>query len=200
MRKLFYKWISGSRYMKFHYEIKKALKIIEAYQLYDSDKFHWENINIDDLNGVYTISNNDKDITICKTVDGQKISYNIFIGNMQIRVENNNATGESVYSIHIKDNSTQGWCVFRKNECVDYSHPDRETYRVFIWYDVPVLDITRSVGEVYQNGSWNKYVCQTLDYFATEIEKVTDLSKFNSMYEESDWESFKNWVKSIFKK
>ena len=72
MRKLFYKWISGSRYMKFHYEIKQALKIIEAYQLYDSDKFHWENINRDDLNGVYTISSNDKDITICKTVEEEE--------------------------------------------------------------------------------------------------------------------------------
>jgi hypothetical protein len=71
---------------------------------------------------------------------------------------------------------------------------------VFIWYDVPVLDITRAVGDVYQNGSWNKYICQKLDYVTNEVEKVTDLSKFNSMYEESDWEAFKNWVKGIFKK
>lgn len=201
MRKLFYKWISGSRYLKFHHEIKTALKIIDEYKLYNSNKFFFDNTHADSRNGgTFIIEANDESITICKKSTEAKETYNIFIGNIQIRIENNHENNEQIYSIHIKENNGKDWEFNNVNNEWDYSHPRNKTLRIFVWYDVPVLNIARSVGEVYQGGNWNKYVCQRLDFFTNEIDKCTDSSSFNTMYEESDWEIFKKWVKNIFNK
>lgn len=194
MRKLFYKWISGSRYLKFHHEIKDALKIIDEYKLYESEKF----FSYKKLGDNILIDSSGNKITIRKTNTQTKQSYNIFVGNIQIRVEDNSDNKEQVYSIHIKENDEKDWVINKVNDEYDYSHPTNKTLRIFVWYDVPVLNIARSVGEVYQDGNWNKYVCKTLDFFIMEIEKCTDSSKFNTMYEESDWDTFKKWVKSLF--
>jgi len=203
MEKLFYKWLSSSKYLKFHQEIKNALRVINEYKLYESPKFFSENIQFDKNNETCLIDSSSESITICKTVVESKQSYNIFIGNIQIRVEENNINKEQVYSIHIKENNGLNWEIKRNDEDLDYwdySHPTNKTLRIFVWYDVPVLNIARSVGEVYEAGNWNKYVCKTIDFFTTEIDKCTDSSSFNTMYEESDWENFKNWFKNLFNK
>jgi hypothetical protein len=74
------------------------------------------------------------------------------------------------------------WTFSEVNGEIDYSHPTNQTYEVFVWYNVPILDFTKCVGYNYKNGSWDKYFYQTLKKFFKDVENVTDKNKFNEYY------------------
>lgn len=196
--------MAGNRYMKFHNEIEDAIEIINDYELYYDKEFdNSTKVTKKDLKHEELLVNSNK-LSIYNSEYDNRVSYNIFNGNMHIRIENKGT--EKVMSIHIKKNDNADWIIPELNQndgglkLWDYSHPLNESLRVFVWYDVPVLNITRSVGEVYQHGTWDKYICTQMDDFLIKMDGRTDDAKFNSNYKESDWELFKNWIKDIFHK
>lgn len=175
MRKLFYRWLIGTSYTKFHYKISDALKEVEDFDLLTNadSKFDINKILNDD-------ENNEKNYCVVKQMKNEKVSYNMFIGNLHIRVEQSALT--QVYSMHIKNKNAIWEFETNENGEIDYSHPKTETYRVYIWYDVPVLNITSSIGELYEHGTWDKYVYQTFNSLISKIYNETDVARFNENY------------------
>lgn len=152
--------------------IKEYIDIIEEYKLFTTEM----------LNGSIDASNasNDK-YYIFKNLENDKTSYNIFYENIHIRMET--SPKETVYSVHIKAQSELWKFVKKDNEDkYDISHPSTQTYRVFVAYDVPVLNITRAIGEAYINGNWDKYLFKTLNEFDLLIRGCTDKAQFNKEY------------------
>lgn len=149
--------------------LDRMLERIETHQLVDSPEI---------LKGK-TKSN--KSRLIFKSQSGDKISYNIFYNNMQLRVEK--SPRESVYSIHLK--KQDDYWTFDKDVDgnYDFSHPTTSTFRVFIAYDVPVLNITRANGEAYSHGTWDEYVYRTIESLERAIYFCTDEAQFNKCYE-----------------
>jgi hypothetical protein len=152
--------------------IKEYIDIIEEYKLFTTEM----------LNGSIDANNasNDK-YYIFKNLEDDKTSYNIFYENIHIRMET--SPKETVYSVHIKAQSELWKFVKKDNEDkYDISHPSTQTYRVFVAYDVPVLNITRAIGEAYINGNWDKYLFKTLNEFDLLIKGCTDKAQFNKEY------------------
>jgi hypothetical protein len=87
---------------------------------------------------------------------------------------------EYIYSIHLKKHEDD-W-EFIKNKNIDYSIPVISTYRIYIAYDVPVLNITRSVGDAYIHGSWDEYVYRTLQKLFAEVNNYNEIVQFNKWY------------------
>jgi hypothetical protein len=115
---------------------------------------------------------------IFKTVSENKVFYNIFYENLHIRMET--SPKEYIYSIHLKKHEDD-W-EFIKNKNIDYSIPVISTYRIYIAYDVPVLNITRSVGDAYIHGSWDEYVYRTLQKLFAEVNNYNEIVQFNKWY------------------
>ena len=122
----------------------------------------------------------DREYFIFKDVVDDKTSYNIFYDNLHIRMEY--GKNSQVYSVHIKKPS-ENWCFnLRDDKSVDHSHPSTQTFRVYVSYDVPVLDITNVAGSSYIEGNWDKYVYKTLTSFINMIDNLTDATQFNKEY------------------
>lgn len=122
----------------------------------------------------------DDGYVIFKDVVDDKTSYNIFYENLHIRMEY--GKNSQVYSVHLKK-SMDNWCFnLRDDKSVDHSHPNTQTYRVYVSYDVPVLDITNVSGSSYVNGNWDKYVYKKLYSFIKMIDSLTDVTQFNKEY------------------
>jgi hypothetical protein len=149
--------------------IREYIEIIEEYNLYETEFKDFEN------------EDTDKKYHIFKNIENDKTSYNIFYENIHIRMET--SPKETVYSVHIKAQSELWRFVKKDNEDkYDISHPSTQTYRVFVAYDVPVLNITRAIGETYINGNWDKYLFITLNEFDLLIKGCTDKAQFNKEY------------------
>lgn len=114
-----------------------------------------------------------------KKIKDNKTVYDLFFFNFHIHISLSD--NEQIYSIRLKK-TEDSWTFYSPKEEVDFSHPTNQTYEVFVWYNVPVLDFTKCVGYNYKNGSWDKYFYQTLKKFFKDIENVTDNNKFNEYY------------------
>jgi hypothetical protein len=88
---------------------------------------------------------------------------------------------ETVYSIHIKKHG-EDWEFNVDNGNINYSTPVNQTYRIFVTYDVPVLNITRAVGDSYINGTWDKYVYNTIKTLFEIINNKSEIAQFNKNY------------------
>ena len=130
--------------------IEKLIPIIEEYNLIDSTDIFGEG------NTLFL----QKKRKIFKSTIDDKVSYNIFFDNIQIRMEI--SPKGTVYSIHLKKVG-EPWQFNRdKKGTFDFSHPLTSTYRVYVGYFVPVLNITTVAGEQYTPGNWNEYVISKL--------------------------------------
>jgi hypothetical protein len=89
---------------------------------------------------------------------------------------------EKVYSIHLKKQEDKWNFTLGNHGEFDYSHPTTQTFRVFMTYDVPVLNITRAAGDSYTHGAWDKYVFNTINDFIEIIDNCTDSAQFNKNY------------------
>jgi hypothetical protein len=167
MNNFLYKWLVESKSRNYDLYIKNAITIIEKYNLWHSNDYP---LTIDDL---------ESDFSAFKTVTDGKTVVDIFKKNIHIHVSVTER--EKIYSIRIKEPGAE-WDFEVKNGVIDFSHPTNKYYEVYVWYIVPVLDITTSEGYVYKHGSWDKYVYRTMRDFFSDTNDETDSSKFNSFY------------------
>ena len=117
-----------------------------------------------------------------KREKGGKTVYDIFFENIHVHVSVSEA--ERIYSIRVK-RPEQTWVVpFCDTSDLppDFGRPTNEYYEVYVWYNVPVLDITKAEGYVYKHGSWDKYVYKKMLNFFDDAKKETHASKFNDYY------------------
>lgn len=167
--KIYYRIAMSIKAQSLDYVFDRMIDRINTYQLIDSS---------DILKGK---NKTNKDRLIFKSQSGDKTSYNIFYNNLQVRIEI--SPREKVYSVHIKKQEDT-W-QFEKDAVGDYdfSHPVTSTFRVFIAYDVPVLNITRTKGDSYSHGNWDEYVFRTIEDLEKEIYFCTDEAQFNKCYD-----------------
>ena len=167
-----YKWLMASKAHGLYFDLEKIIQTVEQYNLVCTGKEKEKNtLFLKDEEGEYKVF---------KTVVDTKTSYNIFIGNVHIRMEI--SPNGKVYSVHLKKQEDRWNFSLGDNGEMDYSHPDTQTFRIYMTYDVPVLDITRAVGDSYIQGSWNKYVYNTLSLLEETIDNCTDSAQFNKNY------------------
>ena len=161
MSNFIYSLLIGSKARALDMELKDAIKVLEKYGKF-SDKVEGQVLT--------------SDFSAFKHERDEKLIYDIFYYNMHIHTSKK--PGETIYSIRIK-NDTDKWII---NDG-DTSHPINKTYEIYVWYDVPVLDITHSWGNLYKHGNWDKYVYKTVRKFLSETKSITDDSEFNEMYD-----------------
>lgn len=160
----------STKSQSYAYEFETLIRTIEVYNLISEDDKNVETL---------TISDEDDSYKVFKDVSDTKTSYNIFIGNIHIRMET--SAKENVYSIHIKK-KVDDWVFPVENNIVNHSCPLTQTYRVFVYYDVPVLNITRAVGNTYVHGTWDKYVYKTVDKLIGIVNNSTETNQFINEY------------------
>lgn len=166
----FYRWLMLNKSHSLRYELENLIRTIEVYKLLSSDEDKNEPI----------ILVGDDEFKIFKNTTDVKTSYNIFVGNIHIRMEM--SPKESVYSIHLKKQSDDWTFNADDNGEIVHSTPTNQTYRVFVTYDVPVLNITRAVGDTYVNGTWDKYVYNTIKSLFDNVNNNSELVQFNKNY------------------
>jgi hypothetical protein len=163
----YYGWLMSSKSRTLRYELDELVRTIEVYNLVSV-----ENEKIILLTG--------DEFKVFKTTTETKTSYNIFTGNIHIRMEM--SPKETVYSIHIKKQGDDWEFGMDDNGNIVYSTPLNQTYRIFVTYDVPVLNITRAVGDTYINGTWDKYVYKTIKTLFEIINNKSEIAQFNKNY------------------
>lgn len=166
----FYRWLMLNKSHSLRYELENLIRTIEVYKLLSSDEDKNEPI----------ILVGDDEFKIFKNTTDVKTSYNIFVGNIHIRMEM--SPKESVYSIHLKKQADDWTFNVDDNGEIVHSTPINQTYRVFVTYDVPVLNITRAVGDTYVNGTWDKYVYNTIKSLFDNVNNNSELVQFNKNY------------------
>lgn len=167
-----YRWLMNNKAHSLYWELEGFVETIEKYNLVATGKEKEKPfLSLNDENGEYKIF---------KTIVDNKTSYNIFIGNLHVRMEI--SPNEKVYSIHLKKQEDKWNFTLGNHGEFDYSHPTTQTFRVFMTYDVPVLNITRAAGDSYISGTWNKYVYNTLLLLEENIDGCTDSAQFNENY------------------
>ena len=166
----YYHYLMSSKSHSLRYELENLIRTVEVYNLISSDEDKVEPI----------ILVGDDEFKIFKNITDVKTSYNIFVGNIHIRMEM--SPKESVYSIHLKKQTDDWTFNADENGEIVHSTPINQTYRVFVTYDVPVLNITRAVGDSYVNGTWDKYVYNTIKNLFNNVNSNSELAQFNKNY------------------
>lgn len=179
MKNLFYKFAIGAYVPGISGDLERMIDILEEYQLFSNqNNFKGKLEEKDDAGNVIRYA--------FKTEGEEKTSYNVFAENIHVRMEVTK-TGR-IYSVHLKMNG-DSW-TFNKNENkeYDFSHPQTSELRIYVFYDIPVLDVTRAFGDTFKFGTWNKYVYKTLKNLVSSVDACTDSSKFNNDYKEKLWQ------------
>lgn len=156
---------------RLYFELENVIEIINEYNLFE---------NLENNKNQKIEFTEDKRYYIFKNANEDKTSYNIFYDSIHIRLEV--SPTEKVYSIHLKKMEDTWTFSNTEEEVCDYSHPTNQTYRVYVSYDVPVLNITRASGDTYSHGAWDKYVYETIIEFMENIDNCTDSAQFNKNY------------------
>lgn len=173
MRNIFYGLFIDAKTSTYDVEIGKAVETIEKYNLWSSNDASAD-----------TVSINSREFF--KRIDGSRTVYDLFYENIHIHISNGAWPSEQICSIRVKKQGENWECPIKFSDegerMIDASHPNNDSYEVYVWYDVPVLDVTRSVGYVYKHGNWDKYVYKTMKAFFGTIIAETDTSKFNEDY------------------
>ena len=121
MRKLinfYYGWLMTNKSHSLRYELDNLVRTIEVYNL----------ISINDKNETIILLTGDE-FKVFKTITESKTSYNIFTGNIHIRMEM--SPKETVYSIHIKKHG-EDWEFNVDDGNINYSTPANQTYLIQI--------------------------------------------------------------------
>ena len=174
MCKFIYKWIAETASGTYDMKIESAISIIERYNLWDGPR----GVKLNFSGDISTLESN---VAYFKKEKNGKAVYDLFFNNLHIHASLSET--EKIYSVRLK-NPNDKWS-FNYNTDVmtpDFPHPTNEYYEVYVWYDVPVLDITRSHGYVYKHGAWDKYVYRTMCDFFDAVNREMDVSRFNEYY------------------
>jgi hypothetical protein len=172
---IFYKWFMNSKVQTLTEEIEEMIEAIEECNLISDER------KVIDTDGAL-IDKSDIKYVVFKDVVDDKTFYNVFYQNIHIRIEDSQK--ESVYSVHLKKQEDSWVFNLDKRGKGNFTHPKTETFRVFVSYDIPVLNITRAAGVSYSHGSWDRYVYQNLNDLFDSISECTEVSKFNKSYNE----------------
>lgn len=171
MFKFVYHYLTESSSRSYDIEIRRAIETIEEYGL-------WKEYTAEEKDTIFEITSEERQFF--KTEKGDKIVYDLFYENLHIHVSDSEK--EKICSIRIK-NPNEAWiCPQPGNGVVDFSHPCNHNHEVYVWYIVPVLDVTEAIGSMYKHGTWDKYVYGTMNRFFNSIKDETDSSKFNGYY------------------
>ena len=169
---IFYKWLMNGKANSLYFELEDMIETINEYNLVNGSETN--------ISHYLEFTENEK-YFIFKKVNGDKTSYNIFYGSLHIRLEV--SPREKVYSIHLKKMEDDwAFAVPDGEDKCDYSHPTNQTFRIYVSYDVPVLNITRAAGDSYSHGAWDKYVYETINEIIENIDNCTDSAQFNKNY------------------
>lgn len=171
----YYGWVMSNKSSSLRYELDNLIKIIEDYNLVSNNL-----VSSSSKNKSIGLFLNDDEFKVFKTLNEAKTAYNIFTGNIHIRMET--SPKETVYSIHLKKQNEDWMFSVDDSGNVAYSTPINQTYRIFVSYDVPVLNITRAIGESYINGTWDKYVYNTVKNLFKTINNESEIAQFNKNY------------------
>ena len=181
MINFFYRLLVDTRINTYDNYIKEAFDVIESYGLWADNRV--ENFIKDEAVAAEHLVLEDAFIKR-PTKDGDGVVYDIFFENLHLHVSLRE--NEKIYSVRIKHQNDVWLCPVYEGEggkrYVDASHPENNTYEVYVWYSVPVLDITHAVGYVYRHGTWDKYIYKSMNKFFDKIKEHTDDSKFNKDY------------------
>lgn len=166
--------------------IREAVKTIEEFGKWDTNDAAAYNMITEDAEHLESDEAYVPDETYFKrpTKDGNGVVYDMFMGNLHLHISLRD--NEKIYSIRIKRQGENWICPILDCEnggkILDSSHPRNKYYEVYVWYTVPVLDITSASGYVYRHGNWDKYIYKSMDKFFRKIKEFTDDSKFNKEY------------------
>lgn len=173
---IFYKWLMKSKGNNLYRDLEDMIKSIDECGINEIN-----NPNLMTNEGQFDPDHRDS-LLVLKEVIDEKAYYNIFCGDIHIRMEV--SPKERVYSIHLKFSNDEWKFNITENGKYDYSRPSTETFRVFVSYDVPVLNITRTMGDSYTHGEWDKYVYTNLNEIFDSITGCTASSRFNNAYKQ----------------
>ena len=168
----YYGWMMNNKSHSLRYDLDNLVRTIEVYNLISSEE--------DKNEPVILLSDSEFKVFKTITLSQSKTSYNIFTGNIHIRMEM--SPKETVYSIHLKKQGEDWEFGIDDNGCRVHSTPLNHTYRIFVTYDVPVLNITRAIGDSYINGTWDKYVYNTINNLFETINNKSEIAQFNKNY------------------
>lgn len=167
---LFYRLIVNGLCNNLDLKLKVAVKTLEEYHKFNGPEYcSFDNNNVKQFS----------DDRFIKTIKDNKVLYDMFFENLHIHISQSG--NEQIYSIRIKKDD-ESWQIKTNSDGNDYSHLNNDTYEVYVWYEVPVLDITTSIGYLYKNGNWDKYFYNTITRFITSVNNMTDSNKFNEAY------------------
>jgi hypothetical protein len=150
-----------------------AVKILFDYKRFTDA----ENVKFDGDGRLGLISS---ELYIKKKKD-EKDVFDLFFENLHVHISISD--NEKIFSIRLKK-ADDIWRFKDDEGNIDFSHPINQTYEVYVWYEVPVLDITKSVGCIYKNGTWDKYFYITVKKFLNNVKGITDNSQFNEAYKQ----------------
>lgn len=170
-----YKWLVEGKAGNYEFGISDAIDILEKYELFDSLRVENRGDKFSDLGGEAMIN----DVCYFKQIREDRPIYDMFFGNLHIHV--NDGEDQKIYSVRIKKQEDNWVCPINDGR-IDPSHPTNENYEVYVWYRVPILDITKVDGYVYHSGSWNKSVYREMSDFFQAVNEETDHSRFNANY------------------
>jgi len=173
MCKFIYKWLTDTKSASYNDYIMDAINAIEKYGLWEDPQKSGKIVSVGDA---FDIQGN----AYFKREKNGKEVYDLFFDNLHIHVSD---FKETVISIRLKRPDEAWSCKYNSDAMsLDFSHPVNDYYEVYVWYVVPVLDITTAKGYIYKHGDWDKYVFNTMIKFFTAIKGETDASRFNGYY------------------
>lgn len=182
MCKFVYKWLVDAKLKSsaYIYHIVRAIEVLEKYNLWTTNKY--ENFNVADWQGRKLTHRfiSDTYFTYFKREDGKKTVYDLFYDNLHIHASVSDK--EKIYSIRIKKADEEWACPIEVDGTINTSHPQNDTFEVYVWYSLPILDFTRVEDDEYRHGNWDKYVYLGMNAFVEEIENNTVTAKFNNEY------------------
>ena len=185
MFNLVFKWLIDSKARNYYQsEIEDAIEVITKYGL-------WDRMNPMENGGLIQCDDPDeenhkariflgKNCYFCKAKDDKMI---VDIFHKDIHIHASLSETEKIYSVRIKKREDVWTFDIESDDSrFDPSHPVNETYEVYVWYLVPILDITKVDGYVYKHGSWDKQVYKEMEEFFESIDAETQNSRFNVNY------------------
>ena len=155
------------------FKLAESIKILESYSFLNNESELESILNQRPIDKMYS-----GEELFIKTEKENKTIYDLFYHNFHIHISVSD--NEKIFSIRLKKEE-DAWAWNGEKE-IDFSHPTNETYEIYVWYDVPVLDFTNCVGYNYKSGTWDKYFYKTIHKYIKEVDGITDKSKFNEYY------------------
>ena len=178
MFKFVYNWLVESRARTtYESDIAEAIEIINKYGLWDNAQGPYpigEGVAVDGKIARLTRT--------CYFCNGREDELVIDIFHNDLHIHASISENKKVYSVRIKRQDEDWEFDLNDRVCFNPSHPKTETYEVYVWYLLPILNLKMVDGYEYNHGNWDKKVYYEMTDFFRHIEAETDRSKFNANY------------------